>query len=193
MADHLLDSSLEEGIKTLRELSKRIDKDHPSWEDKRALEKWIDDNPELFQKIWSFSFSARIELIWKISDSESTRMALRKELEQTFNSMGGNDSPKLEQLLIENVIITRLYMQWAEHQMTQFMGRFEGNIAVIEFWEKRLSSAQRRHLRACETLARVRKLARNTPALQVNIATEKGQQVNIAGDFIKGDPDNNST
>jgi len=45
------------------------------------------------------------------------------------------------------------------------------------YWEKRLTAAQRRFTRACETLARVRKLSRNTPALQFNIATSGGQQV----------------
>ncbi len=48
------------------------------------------------------------------------------------------------------------------------------------FWEKRLSAAQKRFTRACETLTRVRKLSRNTPALQVNIAAQGGQQVNLS-------------
>jgi len=43
----------------------------------------------------------------------------------------------------------------------------------------------RRYLRAIETLARVRKLARNTPALQVNIATDGGQQVNAINEVAK--------
>jgi hypothetical protein len=47
------------------------------------------------------------------------------------------------------------------------------------FEEKRLSAAQRRFAHACETLARVRKLSRHTPALQLNIATSGGQQVNL--------------
>jgi len=44
------------------------------------------------------------------------------------------------------------------------------------FWDRRLSAAQRRHLRACETLARIRRMG--IAALQVNIAR---QQVNVAG------------
>ena len=44
------------------------------------------------------------------------------------------------------------------------------------YWEKRLSAAQKRFTRACETLARVRKLSRNTPALQFNIATAEGSK-----------------
>jgi integrase/recombinase XerD len=35
------------------------------------------------------------------------------------------------------------------------------------------------YLRACETLARVRKLIRRTPAIQVNIAAAGGQQLNV--------------
>lgn len=47
------------------------------------------------------------------------------------------------------------------------------------YWEKRLSAAQKRFTRACETLARIRKLSRNAPALQFNIAANGGQQVNL--------------
>ena len=42
--------------------------------------------------------------------------------------------------------------------------------------DRKLSAAQRRYLRACETLARVRKL--RLPTLQVNIGEK---QVNVAG------------
>ena len=52
-------------------------------------------------------------------------------------------------------------------------------------WERRLSAAQRRYLNACESRARVRKLARTTPTLQVNIAAPGGQQLNLLG----GQPD----
>lgn len=48
------------------------------------------------------------------------------------------------------------------------------------YWEKPLTAAQRRFTRACETLTRVRKLSRNTPALQINLATSGGQQVNVS-------------
>jgi len=47
------------------------------------------------------------------------------------------------------------------------------------YWDKRLTHAQRRFRRASESLARVRKLSRNMPALQFNIATSGGQQVNV--------------
>lgn len=54
----------------------------------------------------------------------------------------------------------------------------EGN-----YWERKLSATQRRYLRACETLARVRKITGST--YQINIAHDGGQQINGAGDLVK--------
>jgi len=48
------------------------------------------------------------------------------------------------------------------------------------YWDKSLSAAHARYLKALESLAKIRKLARHDPALQVNIATQGGQQVNVA-------------
>ena len=59
------------------------------------------------------------------------------------------------------------------------------SIRVVEYWEKRLFVSQRRYLRVSETLARVRKLPSNTQMLKVIIATDKRQQVNVAGDVIQ--------
>jgi hypothetical protein len=42
------------------------------------------------------------------------------------------------------------------------------------YWEKRLSASQKRFTRACESLTRVRRLMRNTPTLQFNIAAKGG-------------------
>jgi hypothetical protein len=53
--------------------------------------------------------------------------------------------------------------------------------AIIELWDKLLRQAQRRHLRAMESLARIRKLSKGIDFVQVNIATNGGQQVKVAG------------
>ena len=54
------------------------------------------------------------------------------------------------------------------------------------YWDRKLAASQRRYLRACETLARVRKLTGAT--VQVNIGE---RQINLAGDLSisrKGEP-----
>jgi hypothetical protein len=51
-------------------------------------------------------------------------------------------------------------------------------LTVGAYWDKRLSMAQKRFMRACESLARVRRLSRRIP-LQVNIAAKGAQQINM--------------
>lgn len=95
------------------------------------------------------------------------------------------ESPShLEQIIIEQVLLSCLWLNIYEQQLT---GLNSGGMTLdrASFWEKRISAAHGRYLRACETLARVRRLTRNNPALQVNIAAQDGKQVNIAGDFVK--------
>ena len=54
------------------------------------------------------------------------------------------------------------------------------NVNAWPIYGEAVNAAQKRFTRACETLARVRKLSRNTPALPLNIATKGGLQLNIA-------------
>jgi len=72
-------------------------------------------------------------------------------------------------------VLRWLRLQAAEHQ---YSGNTKagGSLAQAQFWERRLSAVQRRYIRACETLARIRRLA--LPAVQVNIADK---QVNLTG------------
>jgi hypothetical protein len=97
---------------------------------------------------------------------------LKKEL-------GSEEAPLLEQLLIQQAALCWLKLNLVE---LSYSGTMKQSITLTLgiYWEKRLSAAQRRFTRACETLTRVRKLSRNTPALQVNIAAQGGQQVNVA-------------
>jgi len=96
------------------------------------------------------------------------RIAMRKEL-------GFDAASPLEKMLIEHVTLCWMRLELAEYHYT---GCTTGSstLAQAKFYEHRLSAVQRRYLRACETLARVRRLA--LPAVQVNIGEK---QVNVAG------------
>ena len=93
------------------------------------------------------------------------------------NELGYREAPLLEQLLIQHAALCWLKLSLVELQYS-YATKGSITLTVGMYWEKRLTAAQKRFTRACETLARVRKLARNTPALQVNIAANGGQQVN---------------
>ena len=103
----------------------------------------------------------------------------RLRLASLRNELGYVGAPILEQLLIQDAALSWLKLSIIELQYSNVMKQ-SITLTLGIFWEKRLSAAQRRFTRACETLARVRKLSRNTPALQFNIAASGGQQLNVA-------------
>jgi hypothetical protein len=67
-----------------------------------------------------------------------------------------------------------LRLAYVEYQYTSIT---DGDqlIRRVDHWERRLNAAQRRFLRACSTLARIRKL--NLPPIQVNIGQNQINQV----------------
>ena len=103
-------------------------------------------------------------------------------MEAIHTSLGYDHAPAIEQLLIEQVALCWLRLNVLEVKYTQIRKNTTMEIYQADFIEKQLNYAQRRFTRAIETLARVRKVTRQTLALQVNIATAGGQQVNVLGD-----------
>src|SRR5688572_329229 len=93
--------------------------------------------------------------------------------------LGSDGAPMLEQLLIQQAALCWLRLNLVELAYSSVMKQ-SITLTLGLYWEKRLTVSQRRFTRSCETLARVRKLSRNIPALQVNIAADGGQQVNVA-------------
>ena len=73
----------------------------------------------------------------------------------------------------------RLRVMDAENRYTHSVVNEAVSFKVGEYWSDVLSATHARYLKAIVTLAKVRKLARNTPALQINIATDGGKQVNL--------------
>ncbi len=98
-------------------------------------------------------------------------VALRREL-------GHDQAPPIEKLCIELITASWLNMYTVQYQYADVQSR-DPEIAEGDYWEKRLSAAQKRYTRAIEALARVRRLLRSS-AVQLNIGA---QQVNVAGDL----------
>ena len=103
----------------------------------------------------------------------------KHRLQALKKDLGYDGAPMLEQLLIQQVALCWLKLNLVELAYSNTMKQ-SITLTLGVYWEKRLSAAQKRFTRACETLARVRKLSRNTPSLQFNIAASGGQQVNLA-------------
>jgi hypothetical protein len=92
-------------------------------------------------------------------------------------SLGYEAAPALEKMLIESAVVCWVRLAVMEMRYSCVVNA-SNTLAQVEHTERRLTEAQKRFNRACESLARVRKLAR--PSVQINVATEGGRQLNLA-------------
>ncbi|MFC2052846.1 hypothetical protein ACFLV7_00910 [Chloroflexota bacterium] len=174
----------------LLELIGRCYKENPDKKDLQGLREYLEEKPNLFRAVIDLAKIVQDKLIEDIIHQPAGQVGIEAQINNIRIEMAYEESSVLERLLIDNIINCWLRLQWVEIQLSGQSNEEQVSLRIVEYWEKRLSASQRRYLRACDTLARVRKLTRNTPMLQVNIATESGQQVNIAGDIVKnGSPD----
>ena len=151
---------------------------NPSAEDMEKLRRQIVSSPETWNMASDSMASIRHSLVEKMSAGVLRAMMLA-EVDILAKQLDYDAAPMLERLLLDQIFTARLRLIYVEKI---YDSKVLGNsipIIQAEYFENLLSSAQARFQRAIETLARVRRLARNTPALQINIANEGGKQVNV--------------
>ncbi|MCA9925543.1 MAG: hypothetical protein KC421_24400 [Anaerolineales bacterium] len=171
MAEIIIDGELAK----FSDLLKRVDKKSPSYEDIQALEEVMREAPELARLLGNLMAVVQSELIQKAVSPRSTQIAIAETLNQKRVEFAYDESPIWERLIIDNILNCWLRLQWVEHQLNNLIGKPNLRFVDIQHWENRLNASQRRFLRACETLARIRKM--NLPPLQINIAQQQVNQV----------------
>lgn len=155
--------------------------------DIQLMRQVLRDNP----KLWDMAGSMVQQVINNIMDKKWTPLAAeytQRELSDKRKGLYYEVAPMLEKMVIDAVLLAWLRWQEIERHYTIQHGE-SMTLAQGIYWEKRLSAAQGRYLRVVESLARIRKLARHDPALQVNIAQPGSQQANIAGDLVRPEKD----
>ena len=167
-------------------LVKRTNTEKPKKDDVKALRALLDKHPDLWRSGGDLAIQTQQLILSADGMSAASREFTRAALDAMRQGLDYSTSPMLEQMLIEQVLLAWLRLNVWEYKYTG-MNEQGMSLPVAEFWEKRVSAAQRRYLRAVETLARVRKITRAT--LQVNIAEAGSQQVNVAGDLVRKLPD----
>jgi hypothetical protein len=179
--EKVITDKAEETRATFRALLDKANKEHPSPKDIRALSVLLSGNRklELWRDVMSAGHLAELMVIKNAGATAGLKECWKHRLQGLKKDLGYDGAPMLEQLLIQQAALCWLKLNLVE---LSYSGTMKQSITLTLgiYWEKRLSAAQRRFMRACETLARVRRLSRNTPALQFNIATSGGQQVNVA-------------
>ena len=144
-------------------------------DDKASLEAvkgYFASDPTLWRVV-DMTHESAADVIAKESDLPKMRAIREANYEGQLRELGHDGSPSLERMLIEHVGLCWLRLQFVEQKYSAAMAQ-DLTIDQADYWERRLSATQRRYLRACEVLARVRRL--RLPALQVNIGEK---QVNV--------------
>lgn len=116
------------------------------------------------------------KMIKSIASDEKTSELVSKQCFDIREGLGYLEASGLEQLLIDQVVICWLRSQIANSSLTAYIQM--GDLKAAEFFDRHTQRSQNAFLKACESLAKVRKLAKRDVALQVNIASQQVNQVN---------------
>ena len=154
---------------------READREKPSAEARKTLDEFLRSDPAIWHAVGDMVEQAARHLISKAAGSYAIKASMTKGWDQMQLDLARPSDGALERLLVQQVVIAWLHLGYVEYQYSAVTTETGLTIKRAEYWERRLSAAQRRYLRATETLARVRRL--QLPAVQVNIGA---QQINQA-------------
>ncbi len=160
--------------KEVEDLMTMVDADDPDPRDVAALRAALKSTPDLWRSVGNMMNNAATHLIDTLTVPKTMELALRQGWKSLADDLDANDAAPLEQLLIQQVVLSWLRLGFVEYLHAETTTG-AATLPVADYWDKRLNAAQRRFLRACETLARVRKI--NLQAIQINIADQQVNQL----------------
>lgn len=135
----------------------------------------LDEFPDMVEEVGDLTRIAKNGMLDMLDGKHlMVREAEERKLAMLVKEIAGPSPTILERLLAEQIGLSWLHVRHVEIKYSH-MTRF--TLEEGEYSQRCLDRAQKRYLRAIKTLAQVRKLG--LPALQVNIATEGGQQINV--------------
>ena len=173
-------TEITEAIDEAREIIGRTNTDDPNEKDVAELRRILAKDPVLWRCAGDLADVATHELINSQTPTVFVRESVTRGLEVLRDRLGYGRSSAIEKLLIEHVVLCWVRLFLMELTYTSAWNRGSMAVTQADVLERRLNQTQRRFLRACETLARIRRMGPR--ALQVNIAAPGGQQVNVAAE-----------
>lgn len=167
--------------------TKLRDAEKPDERDVQRYRELAADNPGRWDSHVTTCETIRHDLMKRLVGNGVSRGRLMAAEDLIKKDLGYKSSSQMEKLLIEQILTTRLHLIHAEHVFNQKIMETT-TLAVGDYWQRFYTASQRRHIQSIEALARVRRLMRGGPFVQVNIANAGGKQVNVQGELFSSMP-----
>lgn len=162
--------------KTLSEIIEATSKKNPKEDDIQTLRKMMEEDASIWQSYGDWAHQCELMISREYFEAnEFLSQTVEKKLRDLRNQLGWENAGVLERLLIRQICITwlRLYFIERQHHQTTYQSH---SLTQGVYWDKRLSEAQKRHLRAIESLAKVRKMTAQTNKLDAAASKARSAQ-----------------
>ena len=173
----------ESSYQDITSLIKKTDKENPKPEDLAEMQRYLDDNSALVVAN-SISRKALERAVEICSTSALVRELYNRQIKEKQNELGIKTASPIEKILIEQVVICWLRLNHFEMIYSNKTAESHTFTSGI-YWDKKLSSAQRRLLKACESLAKVKKLTAEADLKEQQARNKRGQGAILANQLLK--------
>lgn len=154
-------------------------KKNPKQEDIAALRELMDESASIWRIYGDWAKQTEDIILKEYFESNVLVLeSVKRKLAELRKELDWENAGVLEKLLIRQICLTwlRLYFVERQHHQNTYQSH---TLTVGIYWDKRLNEAQKRHLRAIESLAKVRKMTAQTAKFEsAAIKARSAQTVN---------------
>jgi hypothetical protein len=152
-------------------------KEKPKRADLDRLHEYLLEHPEESEKVGNLARHVQVSILGHaFQKAQGVEMVVATHCKELRVHLEYEQSTLLERLLIDHIVICWLRLYDCELRY-ESVRKDNPTITQMQHWEKRLSAAQRRFLRASEALVRVRRLLKDPPSPALAILLK--QQLNV--------------
>jgi hypothetical protein len=124
---------------------KRANTEKPSKGDRAELDRLLQEFPSLWSIAGDLMEQAAQKLIHNMESTYSIEATLKTAWHELPKQLTRSSDGTLERLLVKQVVLCWLQLGYVEHHYNHYLTTGSTAIRQADFWERRLSAAQRRY------------------------------------------------
>ena len=156
-------------------LFKQANKKRPNTLHLQELKTFLETHPDMLHDNLSIANMVLNDFIDSFFEKQAEKELMRTEVNRMKNEFSYQKASIIEKMLFDTVLVSWVRLQYLEGSINQIFKDVIGE-KEVRIYNKLLDGANRRFIRAVDSLGRIKKYNIN---FQVNIAMDGGQQANI--------------